>query len=134
MPIGGQCAQPWAGSSRPFVIPGVTASHGARGAGQHHCGLSAYLARTRHDSGHESRVDAAVQRLYSRPGPIRIEELAGELGMTTRQLQRLFPRAAGGTPKEFQRLARFRSVVRPLLLNGSGDYLPAALGAGETAP
>jgi hypothetical protein len=44
---------------RAFVIPGVTASHRARGTAQHSRGLSADLARTRHDSGHAPKVDAA---------------------------------------------------------------------------
>ncbi|MES9536549.1 MULTISPECIES: helix-turn-helix domain-containing protein [unclassified Actinomadura] len=78
----------------------------------------------------ESRVDVAVRVLHARPGTARVDGLASELGLTTRQLQRTFPRAAGATPKEFQRLARFRSVVRPLLLSGSTDYVHAALDAG----
>ncbi|WP_141578880.1 helix-turn-helix domain-containing protein [Actinomadura sp. WMMA1423] len=78
----------------------------------------------------ESRVDVAVRRIHTRPATTRVDGLARELGLTTRQLQRTFPEAAGATPKEFQRLARFRSVVRPLLLDGRTDYTQAALDAG----
>ncbi|MDI2130757.1 helix-turn-helix transcriptional regulator [Yinghuangia seranimata] len=75
-------------------------------------------------------VDAAVSLIYRRRGGVRIDDLAAELGVGVRWLQRAMPAATGVRPKEFQRLARFQHVVRVLLLSGETRYLEAALDAG----
>jgi AraC-like DNA-binding protein len=73
-------------------------------------------------------ADAAVAeaaRRLARPGT-RVETLAGDLGLSERQLRRRFHAAAGYGPKTLQRVLRFRRF-----LAAAGDNLArAALDAG----
>ncbi len=69
-------------------------------------------------------VAAAVARL-AEPGA-RVEALAGEVGLSERQLRRRFHAAAGYGPKTLQRVLRFRRF----LAGGGEDLARAALEAG----
>ena len=69
-------------------------------------------------------VAAAVARLAD-PGA-RVEALAGELGLSERQLRRRFQAAAGYGPKTLQRVLRFRRF----LAGPRDDLARAALEAG----
>lgn len=62
----------------------------------------------------DPRIAAAAQALYYRPLPIA--QLAGQLGMSKRQLERQFKAQEGVTPVEFRRLARFQRAARNLAL------------------
>ncbi len=53
---------------------------------------------------------AAVTWLARHPGG-RVERLAGELGVSARQLQRRFTAAVGYGPKTFQRVARLQRLL-----------------------
>lgn len=72
-------------------------------------------------------VDRAVSQLYASGGSVRIEELAGALGLGRRQLARRLGQALGISPKRFARLVRFQKTVRRLLLDERRDALPVAL-------
>jgi hypothetical protein len=61
VPMGRQCAHPWAGS-QAFVIPGVTASHRARGTRQHHRGSRSISLGRGTISGHESHDSPHARR------------------------------------------------------------------------
>jgi AraC-like DNA-binding protein len=74
------------------------------------------------------RADAAVAeaaRRLRQPGT-RVESLAGDLGLSERQLRRRFHAAAGYGPKTLQRVLRFRRF----LAAANGDLARAALDAG----
>ena len=73
-------------------------------------------------------ADAAVveaARRLEQPGT-RVEALAGDLGISERQLRRRFHAAAGYGPKTLQRVLRFRRF----LAAAGGDLARAALEAG----
>jgi len=82
--------------------------------------LAAELARAPRDA----EVEAAVARLADPHA--RVEALAGELGLSERQLRRRFHAAAGYGPKTLQRVLRFRRF----LAGDRADLARAALDAG----
>jgi AraC-like DNA-binding protein len=82
--------------------------------------LAAELARAPRDA----EVEAAVARLADPRA--RVEALAGELGLSERQLRRRFHAAAGYGPKTLQRVLRFRRF----LAGDRADLARAALDAG----
>ena len=82
--------------------------------------LAAELAGTPADAA----VEAAVARLADPRA--RVEALAGELGLSERQLRRRFHAAAGYGPKTLQRVLRFRRF----LAASREDLARAALEAG----
>jgi AraC-like DNA-binding protein len=82
--------------------------------------LAAELASAPRDA----EVEAAVARLADPRA--RVEALAGELGLSERQLRRRFHAAAGYGPKTLQRVLRFRRF----LAGDRADLARAALDAG----
>ncbi len=60
-------------------------------------------------------VRAAVVALVVTRGEIEIEELARDVGVSRRQLERRFGAAVGLTPKQFARIRRLRSALAHLL-------------------
>jgi AraC-like DNA-binding protein len=75
-------------------------------------------------------VDRAVAQLYASGGSVRIEALAGALGLGRRQLARRLGQALGISPKRFARLVRFQKTIRGLLLDERREALPVALDHG----
>lgn len=59
-------------------------------------------------------VRAALDRIERTGGNVRVRELEQEIGLSARQLQRLFARFVGVTPKTTCRVARFRHARRRL--------------------
>ena len=57
-------------------------------------------------------MDYAVRRLARNGDACRVHDLARELGIGTRQLERRFLRSVGLGPKLFQRVARINAVLR----------------------
>jgi AraC-like DNA-binding protein len=57
-------------------------------------------------------VRAAVSYILRTAGMEKVEAVARTLGVTERQLQRLFARHVGLTPKQFSRIVRFQSMLR----------------------
>jgi transcriptional regulator GlxA family with amidase domain len=74
-----------------------------------------------HDPEH-GIADRAVGRLRSTGGTLRIDELAGDLSVSTRRLERHFLTNVGLSPKLFARLVRFDRAVRDLALRGEVSW------------
>jgi len=74
-------------------------------------------------------VREAVRRL-ARPGAPPLGELAANLGVTLRTLERRVTEATGLGPKPLQRVFRFRSALRLLEQTPRGEWSGAAIRAG----
>lgn len=92
------------------------------------------MQRLRHHLHAENRqltsIDAMVRKLYYTSGNVRLEALAGELGIGMRQCERKFHEATGLAPKRFHRIARVHHTVRRLMLGQRHDYLDTVLEQG----
>lgn len=78
----------------------------------------------------QPQVERALVQLYYHHRDVKVEALAGSLGMSKRNFERVFRQQIGLTPKSFQRAARMNLTVRELLLCNSHDYLGVALDHG----
>ncbi|HET9472995.1 MAG TPA: AraC family transcriptional regulator, partial [Steroidobacteraceae bacterium] len=67
----------------------------------------------------DARVEAAVARICSSTGCVRINTLARTAGMSMRGFQIRFHAAVGLAPKEFARLERLRATLRNLDQRGA---------------
>lgn len=76
----------------------------------------------------DSSVDEAVRRIEAAQGAVRTDELARRLGMSLRQLQRVFLREVGVTPKLFAMICRAGHAAR--LLREKAGLADAAAQAG----
>src|SRR5262245_36071535 len=70
------------------------------------------LTRSRPDRAARRGVDAAVALILGGRGAVPIEEVAGRIGKSRRQLERAFSEGVGVSPKTLARLARFQNVLR----------------------
>jgi len=73
-----------------------------------------------------SWLDMAVMKLFGSDA-VKLKNLSSDLFISDRQLQRKFKEAVGVSPKTFQRISRFETVLKYLLLNKKKDYLKIAL-------
>ena len=75
-----------------------------------------------------------VQRLCSsiveQAGQVRIDDLAFQAGLSSRQLRRLFIEQVGLSPKHFCRVIRFRNSLSRLSERGHADWVQMALDCG----
>ncbi len=69
-------------------------------------------------------VEAAVNRIFETCGTISITTLVTELGVSERQLERLFKKFVGMTPKFYARIIRFSHIFQ----NNAGKQSWAQLG------
>jgi AraC-like DNA-binding protein len=60
----------------------------------------------------DSRVREAVARILRAPVEARVAELARDIGVGERQLERIFAERVGLGPKAFARVARFQALLR----------------------
>jgi AraC-like DNA-binding protein len=67
----------------------------------------------RHD-GPDHRVASVVEAIRRRGGRVAIERAAADTGLSRRQLERLFLRDVGLSPKQFARISRFQHALRIL--------------------
>src|SRR5262249_33014950 len=73
-------------------------------------------------------VSAAVARIEETQATIRIEELAGQVGLSQSALERRFRRHVGTSPKRFESILRLKNAVR---LGARGhDFISIAHSAG----
>ena len=75
--------------------------------------LQAFL-RPRLDAHRKQDVSALVRALWRTRAPLRIDRIAGSLGVSQRRLERTFGTALGMTPKHLTRLARFLRACQRL--------------------
>ncbi len=76
----------------------------------------------------EGPVEHAVRRMLARRGPVPVEGLARELGISRRHLERAFLREAGMPPTLLGRVIRFQSVFQAL--SAGAGWIGAALDCG----
>lgn len=72
-------------------------------------------------------VSSAAHHLYHQTARITVDQLAAQLDIGRRQLEKRFLRVEGITPAAFRRRARFQKTVRQLMLNPSDSLIEAAL-------
>lgn len=77
-----------------------------------------------------ARVRRVARRLERDMGGTRVADLAGEVGLSERQLRRRFRSAVGLSPKQAHRIARFRRAVRALVETTAPDPGRVAVRAG----
>ena len=76
------------------------------------------------------RVRRGLRRLSEARGHLRISALAGSLGVSERQLERLFRERTGLGPKEMARVARMRSLLAHLATGRPSDWADLAYAFG----
>lgn len=84
----------------------------------------------RDDTGREPRVARAVSLVEESAGAVPVQRLAEAVDLSRRQLERLFRREVGCTPKEACRVARFRLAVRRMERDASAPLARLALDVG----
>ncbi|MBN9403064.1 MAG: AraC family transcriptional regulator, partial [Burkholderiales bacterium] len=87
------------------------------------------LARLRPEAA-DPWVEAGMALAYREGGRLRMDGLAGRLGLGRRQLERRWRVRTGQSPAEFARLARFQRTVRRLMLDRRVRVVDAALEGG----
>jgi AraC-like DNA-binding protein len=75
------------------------------------------LAKQLRSSGHDSRLIDLTSRIVETAGRVSIDTLAGEAGISARQLRRRFLMEVGVGPKLLCRLLRFQQVFKAVDLN-----------------
>jgi len=79
------------------------------------------LARVERPDAGDGRVASIVDAIIRSAGRVAIEDVATKIGVSRRQLERLFLRDVGLPPKQLARIARFQRAIRIL----SEDARPA---------
>jgi methylphosphotriester-DNA--protein-cysteine methyltransferase len=77
-----------------------------------------------------ARVRHGLSRLSETQGRLRIQTLARSVGVSERQLERLFRERTGLGPKEMARVARLRSVLAHLASEARADWADLATAFG----
>lgn len=75
-------------------------------------------------------VEIALESILSSHGTMKVSELAGQVGVSERQLQRLFARYVGLSPKRFARIVRLGRIF-DLVQNGNPTWSELALDSGH---
>lgn len=73
------------------------------------------------------RMEYIVEQVCSN---VNLNNLSNELGISYRHFTRIFTEHTGLTPKRFQKVSRFDSIMRNLTLSQNINYLNDALNAG----
>jgi len=76
------------------------------------------------------KVDAAIRAIDALPGNARIDLIAKEIGVSRRQLERLFLDQVGVSPKQYAMFERCHRVLRRLTGRSRTSLADAALAAG----
>lgn len=78
----------------------------------------------------EQRLDWAVKTLLYDYKRVSLKDIGQNLFLSQRQMERKFKSAVGVSPKSFQRISRFESVMKNLLLRRKRKYLTVVLDHG----
>jgi AraC-like DNA-binding protein len=81
---------------------------------------------------HDEKVAQAVKIIEATGGEIKIAELAGELNLSSRQLERRFKAVSGLSPKQFARTRRLRATAVALVENTNVNWADRAAEMGFT--
>ena len=76
--------------------------------------LQAALARCASEQTVDRRIDAATRAIVESGGAVSIDQLAGQVAMTRRHLERCFLASVGISPKRLARINRFQKALRVL--------------------
>ncbi len=74
----------------------------------------------------DTKVTAAVHFIEASQGQAKIAEVAAEVGLSVRQLERRFRAVSGLTPKQFARVRRVRATALALVEEGQVDWASRA--------
>ena len=75
-------------------------------------------------------VDRCLHLIETADGQVRVAQLASEIGLCSRQLNRRFENAVGVSPKEFARVSRFLNGARRLCATAHHSLTETALECG----
>lgn len=92
--------------------------------------VEAFLAGLMTSRDSNPYVDHAVALIASLNGTSSIRDIAREVGVSERSLERAFRRYVGASPKAFSRVVRFQRVLREIENQGEDDILSTALDLG----
>ena len=87
--------------------------------------LLKHLQDTRRNTG---LVQAMMQHIYTCNGSVSVSELVSKYHISERQLERIFSREIGLSPKNFSRIVRFQQVFK--LAASAGSLTSLAFEAG----
>lgn len=90
----------------------------------------ALLSLLRAAGGQDPTVDRALHLIDARRGLVRVDALAGEIGVSVRHLGRQFRRAVGVGPKEYARVKRFQRALELLTGPAPRSLTEVALDSG----
>lgn len=76
------------------------------------------------------RLDAAVEEIIRSRGQTRVHDLAGQVGLSSRQLEREFRSNVGLSPKSLARIMRFQNLLRLVGEGALRDWACLALEGG----
>jgi AraC-like DNA-binding protein len=77
----------------------------------------------------ENKIELALIRIFDTQGNVQVREIADELSITERHLERLFKKFVGVSPKFYARIIRFSHIFN-LMQQGDKSWLDVALSSG----
>jgi AraC-like DNA-binding protein len=92
--------------------------------------IGALQRRAQGDELSANGVRVALQKILESPELPRVSSLAAELGVSERQLLRVFNERVGVSPKTFLRIVRFRRALRAARASARPDWAAIAATAG----
>lgn len=75
-------------------------------------------------------LDQVIHDIYYNYDSVQLKRNCSDWGISKRQLQRIFKNAVGVSPRTFQIVSRFQTVIKQLLLEEKKDYLDVILDNG----
>lgn len=88
------------------------------------------LASLHQKDRYDRAVDRCLHLIEAAGGQVRVAQLASEIGLCSRQLNRRFENAVGVSPKKFARVSRFLNGVRSLRQSAQHNLTDTALECG----
>jgi len=85
-----------------------------------------FLQRRFSPPNHYKAIQQALRQIHRQHGQIRMGQLAEDVNMSQKHLERLFRRYVGHTPKTYARIARFQGALRSLAVSQSIDVADLA--------
>ncbi|HVE58289.1 MAG TPA: AraC family transcriptional regulator, partial [Pyrinomonadaceae bacterium] len=70
----------------------------------------------------DEKIAQAIRRIEETSGEIKIAELAAQINLSSRQLERRFKKSSGLSPKQFARTRRIRATAVDLVENNNTNW------------